>query len=79
MNGTLQDASIVMNCSVEQLFQQAARYAGFTNYLEVGTYRYLESIREESSPPNYVRDFALECLSFDETSASEGGQHLSAD
>lgn len=73
MNGVLTDASTVMACSVEVLFQQAARFAGFTNYFEVGTYRYLQSLRNEDSPPAYVTDYALECLSFDETCAPGSG------
>ena len=81
MNGVLTDASTVMACSVEKLFQEAARFAGFSNYLEIGTYRYLQALRNEDKPPAYVTDYALECLSYDETSAVEGGQlnHTSAD
>lgn len=80
MNGTIIDASIVLGISIERLFQKAAEAHGFTNYLEVGTYRYQAALHREENPPNYVLDFCNPLFSKHETCADEGGLiHSGAD
>lgn len=73
MNGLILDAATVLGISIEKLFQRAAQAEGFSNYLEVGTYRYLQSLHREENPPNYVLDFCSQYFSRHETCALEGG------